>query len=221
MLGILKRESSFARRRAMCRNTNSACLNYRPGFPSDDATLIRRMVLITFEFTYKDAHEIDIGNSKHKLMDTTLKPYFDSDEGAVDTLDFCVEGATMFYAKKREAPTSKTLSPIPEVFSAAARKYAEENDKLQMFIDELCITGVSFAVTKADFVEHFTTFLCAVGYDTSLAGDGLGRVMGIKGFPLKPLDGKKNKQIKMLHSKVRKGGFFGLRLKTGKEMQEE
>jgi hypothetical protein len=127
----------------------------------------------------------------------------------------------MFYAKKREAPTSKALSPIPEVFSAAACKYAEENDKLQMFIDESCITGVSFAVTKADFVEHFTTFLCAGGYDTSLTGDGLEKAMGIKGFPQKPLDRKKNKHIKMLHSKVRKGGFFGLRLNTDKEMQEE
>jgi phage/plasmid-associated DNA primase len=127
----------------------------------------------------------------------------------------------MYYAKKRESPTSKVLSPIPEAFSAAAREYAEENDKLQMFIDESCITGVSFAITKADFVKHFTTFLYAGGYDTSLAGEGLGRAMGIKGFPQTPLDGKKNKMIKMLHSKARKGGFFGLRLKTDKEMQQE
>jgi P4 family phage/plasmid primase-like protien len=120
--------------------------NYRPGFPFDDAALIRRMVLITFEFAYKDAHELDIGNSKHKLMDTILKPYFDAVEGAADTLDFCVEGATMFYAKKREAPTSKALSPIPEVFSAAAREYMNENDKLQMFIDQECTVGANYSI---------------------------------------------------------------------------
>ncbi|GAQ93550.1 hypothetical protein KFL_016410010, partial [Klebsormidium nitens] len=195
--------------------------NFRPRFPSDDVALIRRIVLIMFNYIFKAPDEFDASNKYHKPIDLTLKPYFESEEGAADVLDFCVEGATMYYAKKRESPTSKVLSPIPEAFSAAAREYAEENDKLQMFIDESCITGVSFAVTKADFVEHFTAFLYAGGYDTSLAGDGLGRAMAIKGFSKTPLDGKKNKMIKMLNGNGRKGGFFGLRLKTEEEMQKE
>ncbi|GAQ93229.1 hypothetical protein KFL_013760010 [Klebsormidium nitens] len=193
--------------------------NYRPGFPSDDAALIRRMVLITFEFTYKDAHELDIGNSKHKLMDTTLKPYFDSDEGAADTLDFCVEGATMFYAKKREAPTSKALSSIPEVFSAAAREYMNENDKLQMFIDQECTVGANYSIAKDDFVDRFANFLYARGYDASLAGEGLNRAMRMKGFSSTPSDGRKNRMIQRLNNRGRMSCFFGIRLLTEDELK--
>jgi P4 family phage/plasmid primase-like protien len=65
--------------------------NYRPGFPSDDAALIRRMVLIMFENTYKSADELDKNNERHRLMDTTLKPYMDSDQGAADVLDFVLK----------------------------------------------------------------------------------------------------------------------------------
>jgi phage/plasmid-associated DNA primase len=193
--------------------------NYRPGFSSDDAALIHRIVLITFEFMYKDAHELDVGNSRHKLMDTTLKPYFDSDEGAADTLDFCVECATMFYAKKREAPTSKALSPIPEVFSAAAREYMGENDKFQLFIDQKCTVGANYSITKDDFVDRFANFLYASGYDASLAGEGLNRAMRMKGFSSTPSDGRKNWMIQRLNNRGRMSGFFGIRLLTEEELK--
>jgi phage/plasmid-associated DNA primase len=206
---LLCKTQSYVPQYKLCLFTNC-----RPGFPSDDAALIRTMVLITFEFTYKDAHELDIGNSKHKLMDTHFKPCFDLDEGAADSLDFCVEGATMFYAKKREAPTSKALSPIPEVFSAAARKYMNENDKLQMFIDQECTVGAKYSIAKDDFVDRFANFLYAGGYDASLAGEGLNRAMRMKGFSSTPLDGRKNRMIQRLNNSGRTSGFFGIRLLT-------
>ena len=114
--------------------------NYRPDFPSDDTALIRRLVLLMFNYTFKNPHELDATNKMHKPIDVTLKPYFESDEGAADTLDFCVQGAIMYYAKRALAPASKVLSPVPEEFSAAVREYASENDKLQVFIDEACTT---------------------------------------------------------------------------------
>ncbi|GAQ86483.1 hypothetical protein KFL_002910205 [Klebsormidium nitens] len=110
--------------------------NFRPHFPSDDTALIRRIVLIMFNYTFKSPDELDASNRWHKPIDLSLKPYFESDEGAADTLDFCVRGAIMYYAKKALAPTARVLSPIPVAFKAAADEYAGENDKLQAFIDE-------------------------------------------------------------------------------------
>ena len=90
-----------------------------------------------------------------------------------------------------------------------------------MFIDESCITGPSCSVTKVDFVERFLAFLTASMYDTSLAGDGLVRAMRVKGYSQNPPDGRKSKMIKMLNSKERRGGFFGIRLRTDAEMEAE
>lgn len=195
--------------------------NYRPHFPSDDVALLRRIVLMMFDFVFKLRDELDANNSRHKLMDLTLKPYFESSEGAADVLNFCVEGATRYYARKEQAPESRVLSPIPDAFRAAAQEYAAENDVLQCFIEEECKMGVSFSVTKADFVDRYQCFLYAGGHDSSLAGDGLARAMNVKGFASRPLDGKKNRMIRMLDGSGRKSGFFGIRLKTPGEMQKE
>jgi P4 family phage/plasmid primase-like protien len=107
--------------------------NFRPHFPSDDTALIRRIVLIMFNYTFKNSDELDENNIPHKPIDLSLKPHFESDEGAADTLDFCVQGAMLYYAKKALAPALKVLSSIPVAFKAAAKEYAEENDKLQAF----------------------------------------------------------------------------------------
>ncbi|GAQ91661.1 hypothetical protein KFL_008280020 [Klebsormidium nitens] len=195
--------------------------NYRPHFPSDDTALIRRMVLMMFNYTFKTPDKLDANNEWHKPIDVSLKPYFESDEGAADTLDFCVRGAIMYYAEKELAPSSKVLSPIPKAFMAAVDEYAEENDKLQAFIDEACTTkGANLSVAKSDFVEAFTTFLYAGGHDVTLAGDGLARAMCLKGFSQKPPGGGNNPMIRTLDGKKRGRGFFGIRLKTDEELME-
>jgi phage/plasmid-associated DNA primase len=136
--------------------------NYMPHFPGDDTALLRRMVLISFNYVFKSPDELDETNKWHKPIDVGLKYYSESDEGAADTLDFCVQGAMMYYAKKRLAPTSKVLTPVPKAFSAEAKEYAGENDKLQAFIDDHCVTKgePNLKVAKADFVEAFKNFLC-------------------------------------------------------------
>ncbi|GAQ85303.1 hypothetical protein KFL_002280180 [Klebsormidium nitens] len=191
-----------------------------PDFPSDDTALIRRLVLLMFNYTFKNPHELDATNKMHRPIDVTLKPYFESDEGAADTLDFCVQGAIMYYAKRALAPASKVLSPVPEEFSAAVREYASENDKLQFFIDEACTTketaeGEAASVTRIEFVEAFTNFLYSSGHDVALAGDGLTRAMRLKGFPQ---ERGKAILIRTIDGKKRLRGFFGIRLKTKEEL---
>jgi phage/plasmid-associated DNA primase len=84
----------------------------------------------------------------------------------------------MYYAKTPLAPASKVLSPVPQKFNAAAKEYAEENDKLQVFIDEACMTeGADLSVAKSDFVEAFTNFLYAGVHDVNLAGNVLERIL--------------------------------------------
>ncbi|GAQ92398.1 hypothetical protein KFL_010060020 [Klebsormidium nitens] len=134
--------------------------------------------------------------------------------GAADTLDFCVQGATMYYAKKALAPALKVLSPVPQEFSAAAKEYTEENDKA-------CMTeGAGLSVAKSDFVEAFTNFLYAGGHDVKLAGDGLARAMCLKGFSQKPPGGGNNPMIRTLDGRKRGRGFFGIRLKTEEELKQ-
>jgi P4 family phage/plasmid primase-like protien len=192
--------------------------NYSPHFPSDDAALIRRIVLIMFNYTFKNPDTLDKSNKWHKPIDLSLTPYLELDEGAADTLDFCVQGAAMYYAKKALAPASKVLSPIPEEFNVAAKEYAEENDKLQAFIDEACIKGSEESVTKVDFVEAFTIFLYAGGHDVRLAGDGLARAMLLKGFSQDPPKGKGRMIQKLNKSPSDRGrGFFEIRLRTNKD----
>jgi phage/plasmid-associated DNA primase len=197
--------------------------NYRPHFPSDDSALLRRLVLMMFNYTFKTPDELDPKNKWHKPIDVSIKEYFESDEGAADTLDFCVQGAIIYYAKKAFAPAAKVLSPIPDEFKAAAKEYAEENDKLQVFIDEACKIGEpsgDFSVAKSDFVDAFRIFLCAGGHDTSLADDtSLTRAMCLKGF-LQKRPGEGNAPLIITLDKKKRGrGFFGIRLKTEAELQ--
>jgi hypothetical protein len=149
-----------------------------------------------FNYTFKSPDELDASSRWHKPIDLSLKPYFESDEGAADTLDFCVRGAIMYYAKKALAPTARVLSPIPVAFKAAADEYTGENDKLQAFIDEACTKspfkeGPTAKIAKSDFVEAFKNFLYAGGHDVGLAGDGLSRAMRLKGYLQQPPDGGK------------------------------
>ncbi|GAQ92100.1 hypothetical protein KFL_009210020 [Klebsormidium nitens] len=196
--------------------------NFRPHFPSDDAALIRRIVLIMFNYTFKNPNELDATNKWHKPIDLSVKPYFESDEGAADTLDFCVRGAMMYYEKKALAPAAKVLSPIPAIFKAAADEYAEENDRLQAFIDEACFTQDPTAkIAKSDFVEAFKDFLYAGGHDVGLAGDGLARAMRLKGYLQQPPNGGKALMVRTNDGRSRGRGFFGIRLKTDDELQAE
>jgi phage/plasmid-associated DNA primase len=108
--------------------------------------------------------------------------------------------------------------PFPKAFSVAAKEYAGENDKLQAFIDDHCVTKgqPDLKVAKADFVEAFKNFLFAGGHDVGLARDGLTRAMRVKGFlQTSPGDGNAP-MIPMLDKKSRGRGYFGIRLKRKK-----
>ncbi|GAQ87644.1 hypothetical protein KFL_003670050 [Klebsormidium nitens] len=104
--------------------------NYRPLFPANDEGMIRRLLLMMFNKLFRSEDQIDANNPLHRLIDTNLKNYMESDEGAADTLDFCVEGAMMYYARKAANPSAPALKPIPQIFSAAITKYTTENDQL-------------------------------------------------------------------------------------------
>jgi hypothetical protein len=80
--------------------------------------------------------------------------------------------------------------------------------------------GADLSVAKSDFVEAFTNFLYAGGHDVNLAGDGLARAMCLKGFSQKPAGGGNNPMIRTLDGKKRGRGFFGIRFKTEKELEQ-
>ncbi|GAQ93269.1 hypothetical protein KFL_014030030 [Klebsormidium nitens] len=215
---VIRKLHSYVPQYKLCLFTN-----YMPHFPGDDTALLRRMVLISFNYVFKSPDELDKTNKWHKPIDVGLKYYSESDEGAADTLEFCVQGAMMYYARKRLAPTSKVLSPVSEAFSAAAKEYAGENDKLQAFIDDHCVTEgePDLKVAKADFVEAFKNFLFAGGHDVGLAGDGLTRALRVKGFLQTRPGGGNAPMISTLDKKSQGRGYFGIRLKTEGELNAD
>jgi phage/plasmid-associated DNA primase len=213
-------------RELFCKTKNytphfKLCLltNYRPIFPADDLGLIRRLLLIMFDKLLRSEDQIDEYNPMHKPIDTSLKAYMESDEGAADTLDFCVEGAKMYYARKAASPEVPALAPIPKLFSAAVEGYMAGNDQLKAFITDCCMVGKQHKVTKREFASAYANFLREGSHDTAMAGDGiLLRAMLMKNILQKPSTGSR-RMIRMTDgSKRRAGGFFGIRLKTDAEL---
>jgi putative DNA primase/helicase len=193
--------------------------NYRPIFPADDLGLIRRLLLIMFDKIFRSEDQIDKYNPMHRPIDTGLKAYMESDEGAVDTLDFCVQGAKMYYACKAASPGVPALAPIPKLFSAAVEGYMTENDQLKAFITDCCVVGEQHKVTKVEFASAYANFLREGSHDTAMAGDGiLLRAMLMKNILQKPFKGNGRMILMTDGSKRRAGGFFGIRLKTDEEL---
>jgi hypothetical protein len=100
-----------------------------------------------FDKLFRSEDQIDKNNPMHRPIDTGLKAYMESDEGAADTLDFCVQGAKMYYACKAASPGVPALAPIPKLFSAAVEGYMTENDQLKAFITDCCVVGKQHKVT--------------------------------------------------------------------------
>jgi hypothetical protein len=173
-----------------------------------------------FDKLFRSKDQIDKYNPMHRPIDTDLKAYMESDEGAADTLDFCVEGAKMYYACKAASPGVPALAPIPKLFSAAVEGYMAENDQLKAFITDCCVVGKQHKVTKVEFASGYTNFLREGSHDTAMAGDAiLIRAMLMKNILQKPFTGS-GRMIRMTDgSNRRAGGFFGIRLKNDAELR--
>jgi P4 family phage/plasmid primase-like protien len=196
--------------------------NYRPLFPANDEGMIRRRLLMMFNKLFRSEDQIDANNPLHRLIDTNLKNYMESDKGAADTLDFCVEGAMMYYARKAAIPSAPALKPIPQIFSAAINEYTTENDQLGAFISDFCKLGNQHKITKVEFTAAYVAFLMSLGHDRALANDGiLTQALKAKTIYQHPFAGV-NRMIPIADGSGRRStGFFGIRLKTPPKLRED
>lgn len=172
--------------------------NHKPDISEADEGLLRRLCLIPFVNTYKVAAEIDPNNPFHKLQDPTLKEFLESEEGARQTLVWCVNGAIEWYRRRELNPTAKVLQPLPKTLATAFNDYRLEADSLQQFINEFCEIGPDFSVASAEFLTNYVTQMSA-----EIKPRALGMAMHKKNFrPMEvTVDGR------------RRRGFKGLRLK--------
>jgi putative DNA primase/helicase len=172
--------------------------NHKPDISDADEGLLRRMCLVPFVNCYKPASEIDPNNPYHKLQDSALKEFLESEEGARQTLVWCVKGAMEWYRRRDLNPTSKVLQPLPKTLAAAFNDYKLESDNLQQFINEYCEVGPDFSVGSTDFLNQYVT---EMGVD--IKPRTLGIDMHKRGFqPTEvPIDGR------------RRRGFKGIKLK--------
>jgi P4 family phage/plasmid primase-like protien len=172
--------------------------NHKPDISEADEGLLRRLCLIPFVNTYKVAAEIDPNNPFHKLQDPTLKEFLESEEGARQTLVWCVNGAIEWYHRRELNPTAKVLQPLPKSLATAFNDYKLESDSLQQFINEYCETGPDCSVASADFLAHYVTQMSA-----DIKPRALGMAMHKKNF----------KPMEVTIEGRRRRGFRGLKLK--------
>lgn len=172
--------------------------NHKPDIADADQGLLRRLCLVPFVNCYKVASEIDPKNPFHKLQDSALKEFLESEEGARQTLVWCVKGAMEWYRRRELNPTAKVLQPLPKTLAAAFNDYKLESDNLQQFINDCCEVGPDFSVPSADFLSQYVT---EMGVD--IKPRTLGMDMHKRGFhPAEvTIDGR------------RRRGFKGIKLK--------
>ena len=123
--------------------------NFMPGMPNDIAVL-RRVIALPFdaEFRTPGHHEpqlrYDPENPLHFIRDND----FVNSLSAEAFLTWVVEGARLYLA-------AGALPPRPECCAAKSDEVKAENDKLQCFIEEMCVVRLDASETCADFLTDY------------------------------------------------------------------
>lgn len=179
-------------------HTSVLLTNHKPDIADADEGLLRRLCLVPFVNSYKPPGELDPNNPLHKLQDSALKDFLESEEGARQTLVWCVRGAMEWYRRRELNPTAKVLQPLPRTLAAALNDYKLEADQLQQFINDCCETGEDYSVGSTDFLSQYVSEMGA-----NIKPRTLGIAMHKKGF----------RPTEVTIEGRRRRGFKGIRLK--------
>ena len=121
--------------------------NYRPTINIADDAVLRRLLIIPFDLTFKTEEELDPDNQSHRLMDKLLAERLLTSSHQQQLLSWLVKGSVEWQAHG--------LPQTPGKMSAAFREYVAENDHLQTYIDAQCEIGDGFEVETVRFAKLF------------------------------------------------------------------
>lgn len=137
--------------------------NHKPEVRGTDDAIWRRIPLVPFTQQFKgDRCDPDL---KDKLL---LE--------APGILAWMVRGCEQWLANNKKLV-------MPNAVQAATKEYRFEQDKIALFIEDMCETGEGFECHSGKLMETYTSW-CLANRHPPMNGQKFGRVMTEKGFPL-------------------------------------
>lgn len=121
--------------------------NYLPKINITDQAILRRLLVVPFEFIFKDPDEFDEENPLHRHIDRGLAEKLLTPESQQQLLTWLVRGARKWYAEGLPTPPAK--------MQIAWKRYVQDNDDLQRYLDQYCEIGEEFEVSTLHFIESF------------------------------------------------------------------
>jgi putative DNA primase/helicase len=155
--------------------------NHKPDI-NVNPSIERRLVLIPFLAEFKDKHNMDITNKKHKLKNNKIEK--ELKEKLDELLVWLVKGSVEYF--------NNGLGQVPDTAKKAMDMYLDDNDDIKSLINDNCVKDVNgFVYHKDLYQEYISTY----GNISQRMFTGL---MLEKGYQLK--------------RKMNGRGFIGLRL---------
>ncbi len=145
--------------------------NHRPRINVDDDAVLRRLLIILFDFLCKDEEHINRDDPQHRPMDKLLAEKLLTSQARKQLLSWLVRGAVAWQ--------QDGLPSVPARAKAAFQDYKNENDVLQKHLDERCETGEGFEVQTQRFADCFNK---GKGHDKVWSQKKIVMSMNKKGF---------------------------------------
>jgi len=134
--------------------------NEKPRIRGTDLGIWRRVRMIPFLYTFGE------GERDKKFMERFIMPEL------AGILNWAVEGS-----KKWQEEGIK----IPQTASAAMDEYKDENDVVQRFLDESCLTGDMYTIRVGDLYRYFCNW-CIKSGDRTMSSIKFGKKLKEKNY---------------------------------------
>lgn len=121
--------------------------NSIPKINITDNAMLRRLLIIPFDYIFKNAIDMDEANSHHKLIDKKLAERLLQEHTQEQLLTWLAHGAKEWY--------ESGFPKIPQRALHALADYISDNDTLQEYIDEYCECDDRFEVATSVFTHGF------------------------------------------------------------------
>lgn len=114
--------------------------NSKPHAPADDYALWKRLLLIPFAMSFVENPQAANERKADKHLIEKLK---EEKEGI---LNWAVQGCLQWHEHGLETPAA---------VEQATQQYRNEEDILQQFIEEACVSGCSHEVRASELYQHY------------------------------------------------------------------
>ncbi|GAQ93541.1 hypothetical protein KFL_016340010, partial [Klebsormidium nitens] len=147
--------------------------NYPPAMSATAVkeNVLHRLRVIPFPNSYVGADTFDPNNATHRLRDDGLKDRMKEEESLRQVLSWLARGSVEWYT------STDGLGRPPQAVQSATCEYVSEADKLQLFLDQHCVSGEGLSILQAEFANLYRGFS-----SERISNEELARRMEKKGF---------------------------------------